>query len=292
MRQQLRPLAAAIGVAALAVPAFLSNPAVAAGEPQAPDRTVRVASYNVHHAVGVDERLDLDRIAEQIRSSEADIVGLQEVDRHWSARSGFLDQVSYLARALNMHVVYGANLDRDPLEAGQPRRQYGTAILSDAPILEWRNTLLPRTGSNEQRGLLEALVNVRGVPLRVFNTHLQHNSQPERQAQATAIRDIIGVPDESVVLLGDLNARPDTPEITTLVDRLVDAWVEAGVGDGYTYSAEHPRARIDYVLHSGDVVTRTAAVLTTDASDHLPVVADLALPGSRVGVKAGQRAAR
>lgn len=188
-----------------------------------------------------------------------------------------------------MHVVYGANLDRDPLEPGQPRRQYGTAILSDFPILEWRNTLLPRTGNKEQRGLLEALINVRGVPLRVYNTHVQHNSQAERQARATAILDVIGVPDESVVLLGDLNARPDTPEIATLTDRLVDAWVEAGVGDGYTFSAANPRARIDYVLYSDDVVARTAAVLSTDASDHLPVVAEHDLPGDRVGVRAGQR---
>lgn len=73
------------------------------------------------------------------------------------------------------------------------------------------------------------------------------------------------------------------------MDRLVDAWVEAGVGDGYTFSAAKPQARIDYVLHSDDVVARTAAVLSTDASDHLPVVADLELPGDRVGVKAGQR---
>lgn len=87
-----------------------------------------------------------------------------------------------------MHVVYGANLDLDPLDPGQPRRQYGTAILSDFPILESGNTLLPKIGRNEQRGLLQALLNVRGVPLRVFNTHLQHNSQPERQAQATQRR--------------------------------------------------------------------------------------------------------
>jgi hypothetical protein len=36
------------------------------------------------------------------------------------------------------------------------------------------------------------------------------------------------------------------------------------------------------VLSSPDVVARTAAVVATDASDHLPVVVDLALPGSRV----------
>ena len=251
--------------------------------PAAPDRPIRVLSYNIHHGQGVDDRLDLARIAAEIRDSGADIAGLQEVDRHWSERSDFADQAAELARELAMRVVYGANLDLDPLDPGEPRRQYGNAILSDAPIHRWRNTLLPRTGNLEQRGLLEALVTVRRVPVRVFTTHLQHNSQQERIAQIAAVREVIGMAQESVVLVGDLNARPGTPEIDAITEDLVDAWAEAGVGPGYTYSTENPHARLDYVLHSNDVMTRTAAVLSTDGSDHLPVIADLSLPGDRVG---------
>ena len=96
------------------------------------------------------------------------------------------------------------------------------------------------------------------------------------------IREVLATAKESVVLLGDLNATPDTPEIAGLTDRLVDAWVTAGVGDGFTFDAATPHARIDYVMSSGDVVARTAAVVTTDAADHLPVVVDLALPGKRL----------
>jgi endonuclease/exonuclease/phosphatase family metal-dependent hydrolase len=273
----------ALVVAAVSAALVAGSPSPADAAPAAPDRAVRVMSYNIHHAQGVDDRLDLERIASEIRESGADVVGLQEVDRHWGQRSDFVDQAGELAQMLHMHVVYGANLDHDPLNPGEPRRQYGTAILSDAPMHEWRNTLLPRTGNLEQRGLLEALITVRGVPVRVYTTHLQHNSQAERVAQIASIREIIGVPDESVVLTGDLNARPDTPEIDAITDDLVDAWAEAGVGDGYTLSAENPYARIDYVMHSGDVVARAAAVLSTDGSDHLPVTADLLLPGDRVG---------
>ncbi|MGK5111830.1 endonuclease/exonuclease/phosphatase family protein [Geodermatophilus sp. CPCC 205506] len=240
-------------------------------------------SYNIHHGEGADGRLDLGRIAAEIRDSGADIVGLQEVDRHWSERSDLADQAAELARELNMHVVYGPNLDLDPLDPGEPRRQYGNAILSDARIREWRNTLLPRTGDFEQRGLLEALVTVRRVPVRVFTTHLQHNSQPERMAQIAAIREVIGTCHEFVVLTGDLNARPGTPEIDAITEDLIDAWTEAGVGTGYTYPAGNPHARFDYVLHGIDVMTCTAAVLSTDGSDHLPVAADLALPGDRTG---------
>ena len=278
----IRALAAAALAAALTATA--TGPSIATTEPQAGDRPVRVMSFNIHHGVGTDGVLDLQRVADVIKSEGADIVGLQEVDRHWSERSDFVDQAAWLAHELNMHVVYGANLDNDPLEPGQPRRQYGTAILSVTPILDWDNTFLPRYEGHEQRGLLRARVVVRGVPVQVYNTHLQHNDAAERLEQAEAIKQLIGTPNESVVLVGDLNAVPTAPEITTLLDGLVDAWEQAGIGDGYTIPVEDPNRRIDYVLTSDDVIARTAAVVTTDASDHLPVYADVLLPGTKVGV--------
>jgi endonuclease/exonuclease/phosphatase family metal-dependent hydrolase len=246
----------------------------------APPRPLRVATYNIHHGVGVDNLLDLERIAREVEVTDAQVVGLQEVDRHWSERSNFVDQASWLAERLGMHVVFGANLDRDPLAPGAERRQYGTAILSSYGIRSWTNTLLPRPLGGEQRGLLEARIKVRGVDVRVFNTHLQHDSQVERLAQVAEIRSIVAQARESVVLLGDLNATPESPEIGAITEDLADAWVQAGVGPGYTYDAQSPHARIDYVLTSEGVVARTAAVVATDGSDHLPVVADLAVPGA------------
>jgi endonuclease/exonuclease/phosphatase family metal-dependent hydrolase len=265
---------ALLGVAAL-------PEAAAAGTAGPPPRPLRVATYNIHHGVGVDGLLDLERTAQQIEESGVDLVGLQEVDRHWSERSNFVDQATWLAERLGMHVVYGANLDLDPLTPGAERRQYGTAILSRYKIRSSTNTLLPRPEGGEQRGLLQAVIKVRGLNVRVFNTHLQHDSQVERLAQVAQIRAIVGQATESVVLLGDLNATPESAEISAITQDLADAWVTAGVGPGYTYDAETPHARIDYVLTSAGVVARTAAVVATDASDHLPVVADLALPGGR-----------
>ncbi len=272
--------------AALAVLGLMAGTAqpASSADPSPRDRPLTVMSFNIHHGVGTDNLLNLQRVADVIKTEGIDVVGLQEVDRHWGDRSAFVDQAAWLADELDMHVVYGANLDEDPLEPGQPRRQYGTAILSERPIREWDNTYLPKYEGHEQRGLLRARINVRGVWVTVYNTHLQHNDANERVEQAAAIDALIGEPDESVVLMGDLNARPDTPEIQTLVDELVDSWEEAGVGDGYTYPVEDPNARIDYVLTSGDVITRTAAVVFTDASDHLPVKADVLLPGTRVGL--------
>ena len=270
-------LAATLGAArSVVAPAPIGARALAA------QRELRVASFNIHHGVGLDGLLDLARIAAVVEQTGAEVVGLQEVDRHWSARSNFVDQATWLAERLDMHLAFGANLDLDPPASGAPRREFGTAILSAHRIRTTTNTLLPRPLGGEQRGLLEVQIKVRGIPVRVFNTHLQHDSQVERLAQVARIRQVLATANESVVLLGDLNATPATPEIAGLTDLLVDAWVTAGVGDGFTFDAATPHARIDYVMSSGNVVARTAAVLTTDAADHLPVVADLALPGKRL----------
>jgi len=80
------------------------------------------------------------------------------------------------------------------------------------------------------------------------------------------------------VLLGDLNASPGSPEVDALLTRFTDAWVEAGIGDGFTFSSSDPRFRIDYVLTSRDLAVRAAAVVVSDSSDHLPVVATLTPP--------------
>jgi len=84
-------------------------------------------------------------------------------------------------------------------------------------------------------------------------------------------------------MMGDLNARPGDPEIAPLTEVLDDAWVMAGDGAGFTFDAATPHARIDYVLTSDDLVARSAAVVPSDASDHLAVVADLDLDGAGSG---------
>jgi endonuclease/exonuclease/phosphatase family metal-dependent hydrolase len=102
--------------------ALTSVPAAAA-DPRPADRRLTVVTYNIHHGAGVDGVVDLERIAEVLISATADVIALQEVDRHWSSRSGWVDQPVWFAERLDKHMVYGANLDLDPLEPGQPRRQ-------------------------------------------------------------------------------------------------------------------------------------------------------------------------
>ncbi len=273
-------------------------------DPQAGPRPLRVMTYNIHHGSGnlpctpppastppgPDCALDLNAIANVIRSEQADVVGLQEVDRFW-ARSGYVDQPEYLSRELRMFVCYGANLDHQPDNHSNVPHQYGTAILSRFPILECTNTFLPRSQTNyEQRGLLSAVVQVRGVPFRFYTTHLDTHAV-DTPAQAQAIVNLIGTPAAPVVLVGDMNSRPADTPIQTFTTLLRDGWVVAGTGDGYTYPAHltnPPNRRIDFIFASENVTIPQINVVTTqktrEASDHYPVAATIEVPGSEVGI--------
>lgn len=283
---------------------ILPGNAQSQGDPQAGPRPLRVMTYNIHHGTGnvpctpppvtrppaPDCGLDLDAIADVIRAQDPDVVGLQEVDRFW-ARSAYVDQPAYLSSELKMFSCYAANLDHQPDSHSNVPHQYGTLILSRFPILDCANTYLPRTvTTNEQRGLLQALINVRGVPLRFNNTHL-HTTAADRVVQVQAITNLIGTPSEPTVLVGDLNARPTEASLQPLYGILLDSWILAGSGAGFTYPAETdrlPDRRIDYIFASEGVTVSQVDValgsLTTLASDHYPVVAEIALPGLAVGI--------
>src|SRR5512134_1393365 len=77
------------------------------------ERSLVVASYNIHRGVGLDRRRDLDRIAGVIEEMRPDVVGLQEVIR--AAGGPQADQAGYLADRLRMNLVMGVTRE---LEGG------------------------------------------------------------------------------------------------------------------------------------------------------------------------------
>jgi endonuclease/exonuclease/phosphatase family metal-dependent hydrolase len=306
----------AILTCAVALLPMAAATAQAQPEPQAPDRPLRVMSYNIKHGQTnnpcttpprvpgepppTDCGLDLQASIDVIRSYDPDIVGMQEIDRFW-ARSAYLDEPAVLSEALGLpHVCYASNLDH-PADTHSPvPHQYGTVILSRFPILECRNTLLRRVATEEQRGLTLALINVRGVPLQFYNTHL-HTTQPARLLQTEDIAAVLdAAPDGPKLLVGDFNARSTftttVMEMEPIYARLLDTWrlapmPDADNAEGYTSSARLtglPTARIDYVFVSDDVAAEGTFVPITTATrwaaDHYPVVADVMLPGVAVGV--------
>ncbi|WP_233881276.1 endonuclease/exonuclease/phosphatase family protein [Virgibacillus halodenitrificans] len=238
---------------------------------------VNVMSYNIHHGVGLDGKLDLNRIAEVIEDAEADIIGIQEVDRYYGARSDFQDQAKELAKILGYHYVYGANLNLAPAEGREENRQYGTGILSKYPIIDSENILLNSFG-NEQRGLLRAKINVRGVHVNFYNTHLGLTVN-ERVAQVEEINNVKNIFPGPSVLVGDLNAEPNSEEFQLLLNNgnFVDTFADEDEEDANTFPVIDPIKRIDYILTSPHIEYSDQEVIDTQASDHLPLVTELTI---------------
>lgn len=241
-------------------------------------RVLDVMTFNIHHAAGTDEVLSLERIASVIKKSGADVIGLQEVDNHYSERSDWADEAVELAKLTGFSVAFGANIDDAPPAGSTDRIQYGTAILSRYPIVASENTPLYRSADEEQRGLLHAAIDVHGKRFDFYNTHLAASSAADRQQQSEEIIDLIGDADPAV-LTGDLNAEPDDPELKPLTTRYTDSWLAAGKGDGLTYPSEAPAKQIDFIFGTDAVKpVRTRVVDSTpEASDHLPVTSRVLL---------------
>jgi endonuclease/exonuclease/phosphatase family metal-dependent hydrolase len=253
--------------------------------PDQPPIPVRLVTFNTHHGVGDDQRHDLPRLAKVLASLDADVICLQEVDRHFGDRSEGVDQALLLSRALDMQLAWGPAID-EPRPGDQPHRQYGNALLSRLPILVSDVHHLP--GEGEPRSALQTMVELDGGALWVTATHLTTRSAEERAAQVAAVAALHTDPMETGVLVGDFNAPPEAPELDVLRERFTDAWHLAQArGDqagrrfwqrkgGLTHPARSPNRRIDQVWVSAGVGVASAQVLEADgASDHLPVVVDL-----------------
>lgn len=234
----------------------------------------------------------LEAVGAVIGESGAEIIGLQEVDRHWH-RSGGVDQPRVLAERLGMEWCHGANWLPEGGAPGDMVPQYGTAILSRWPIVEHRNVYLPTPEDWEQRGALIATIRVGEVEMTVINTHLQYGdptgsdgSTRQRQEQLHAVLDLAAEADAPVVITGDFNATPGSSEMGEIEKTrsgFTDTWSHARPDQpGYTIPASpvaEPERRIDYIFVTDDLAIGDVSVVVNDrtriASDHFPVVADL-----------------
>ncbi|QIZ38043.1 metal-dependent hydrolase [Saccharopolyspora sp. ASAGF58] len=249
----------------------------------APGHDLDVLDFNIHTGIGTDGRLDLARTADVITRNGADVVGLQEVDVHWSARSGYADQAEQLARLTGMHAFFAPIYDLDPEPGHTERRRYGVAVLSRFPIIRTENhwitrlsTVDPAPVPKPMPGFAETVLATPGGPTHVYATHLDYRPDPAvRRTQADETIRVLDQdpPGSRQLLLGDFNADPGAPELAPLLARMRDGWAATnGPDGGLTYPASAPQNRIDYVTFAGQLRATRAEVPDTRASDHRPVV--------------------
>jgi endonuclease/exonuclease/phosphatase family metal-dependent hydrolase len=232
--------------------------------------TLRVMTYNIHHGEGLDGKVDLLRVAELIRDEKADIVALQEVDRG-VARTAKRDLPAELAALTGMTAVFANNYH---FQGGE----YGNAILSRFPVRRWTNTHYRMLIPDEQRGILQAILDVGGREVVFMDTHIDYRrDDKERWANLDEIESLAaqyaGTP---VLLCGDFNSVPTSRIIQRLTNTFDDTWAKAGEGEGLTIPANKPTKRIDYlwVTKDGPIKPLKSWVPVTEASDHRPVMAE------------------
>ena len=225
---------------------------------------VRVMTYNIHQGFDAYGRHGMEAIAQVIEDEDPDVVALQEVSRGWLI-NGSVDTLVWLSRRLGMTYAFGPAAD--PV--------WGNAVLSRLPIRRAGNHLMPNNDEIVMdRGFMTIEIDVgRGEVLALLATHFHHEEEDSvhRMPQTRAILEAIEA--HNTVLLGDLNAHPDHPEIVLIADAgFVDAFVAAGPpGDGFTWPTDELEKRIDYVWTSPDLTVTDFSLPMSTASDHLAV---------------------
>lgn len=240
---------------------------VSADADSADGRPLRFVTWNVHACIGADGEFEPQRICEVLHGLRPEFIGIQELED----RSLGGERVSeYLARNLGMHACRGATLRRKDAH-------YGNLLLSARPATKTRTHDISIPG-REPRGVIEADFTLFERRIRVLVTHFGLRAR-ERRKQVTDLLKIAGNGNaDADVLLGDLNEwRPASYVMKALKRRF------PVVSRCRTWPARQPLLPLDCVCISpatmdhGIHVEKSPA--TRRASDHLPLVCDLYLPG-------------
>ena len=231
---------------------------------QSDSQTLRVVTYNIHHAQGKDGIVDYKRIAKIINDLNPDLVALQEVDKT-TKRSNGVDQAKRLAKLTNLHYVFGPSMD---FSSGK----YGNAILSRFPVKDSKTVRLPTDPNLEPRSALFAKVQPgNGLPsLNFISTHFCHKNADIRLRQAKSLNDLINDSKngEITLLAGDLNAHPESAPIQHLK---MAGWSDAVA----------PKSKIDFIFYQSKHSWRVVECKIIDdlvASDHKPVLVVFSFP--------------
>ena len=246
--------------------------------PQTTTARLRVVTYNIKSG----RYLGYSRLPEllaELASVHPDVVLLQEVDKNRPI-SGRRDEPALLGAGLGYQYTFGLNV----LRPGDS--EYGTAILSRHQIQASNNVHLPNAAGEQQRGLLGVSIQLKGIGVNIYDTHLTNQRPSTRLAQISSVTAILAQDPAPKILGGDLNAIPSSPVLHTALRSLSDTWAAVGRGPGRTVPASSPRARIDYLLYqqgqdpATTITPVSARVLGVGSSDHRAVLASYRLVAS------------
>lgn len=235
---------------------------------QTNEEELSIMSYNIHRGQDAENRDQLEAMADFIKNSGADIVGLQEVDSV-CYRSDQVDQPRVLAELTGMHYTFVRHFE---FEGGA----YGQALLSKYPITNVVNQRLPIASDppGETRAFLTADIELpTGQKWTVGVAHLDYRDADSRVRQARMAADILSQSSHPAILLGDMNAEPGSETISVLLESFRDTQPD----DAFTFPDDAPSKKIDFILieDSYDFEVVEQKVFPVRYSDHLPVLSKI-----------------
>lgn len=230
-------------------------------------------SYNIRHGEGMDEKLDLSRIANIIKRQKPDLCGLQEIDQ-FCKRSNSIDQSQFLARSTGMQGSFGKFMEYQ-------EGAYGMATLSGLPLISTKVLSLPDAKNEPRSSIIHEVEIVEDCAIVFANVHLDWIKGEEgvtnRMNQAKALINDINKLNKASIIIGDFNCTPASPTMNYFKKQGF-IFVEKGA-DNLSFQGEN-RSEIDHVLYrNSDEISfqiKTIQLLKEKlASDHRPLIADL-----------------
>ncbi len=213
-----------------------------------------------------------EEVLEFLKTSEADIIGLEEVQTDEPKRNviGFLGNLGY------DHVF------------APVKKDWGDRIISDGPAVFSKHRIARSEtyllSNSDSRAAAGANVQIGSDILHVFGTHLLHTHQKPSEVQEEQAKNLLAlVPKEKSIVMGDFNAEPESTAIKILESRLANAdpalaptWSVYPEGCMVCKPAD-VSIKLDYIFTTADIKTDNFKVEKSMASDHLPVSVTLEL---------------
>ena len=228
--------------------------------PTDPGPTITFAQYNIRTGRGTDDVRDLGRIAACLKGMT--VIGLNELrGSAWYGRP--TDQAETLGKMMHLGYLFA------PTERRFGREHFGNGLLSAIPAVSWLRVPLPQTRGHSHRNLLLTELKLPNASIRVLVTHA--DTHDDRDQHLAAIAAAFRTQKEPVVLLGDLNAGPEHPEIARM---LADPGVVAT--NGGTISQELP-GRVEWIIARGLKGVGTSNC-DKGGSDHPRIALEVATP--------------
>ena len=223
--------------------------------------TLKLMSYNIKNANGMDDVCNFQRIANVINNASPDVVAIQEVDS-MTNRSGQKYVLGEIAERTQMHGYFAPAIDYDG-------GKYGIGLLTKQ--LPLRLQTLPLPGREEARTLILAEF----ADYIYCCTHMSLTEE-DRMKSLELVKAFTSSSTKPLFLAGDMNAEPESGFIKELQK---DFQILSNPKQ-HTFPAPDPKETIDYIATlkqnaKGFAVISAKVINEPMASDHRPILVEL-----------------